>query len=383
MIRKNPQGVSPSFDFTIDNAAVNYRALNSFDMTLTEGSHDILKIEMAGLPTRAITEYRGRPVRLDANTGPGYADTFIGYVDQVVPLSKTSQGTLNRSPFHDVTIIALGVSYSMRGAKSKVWEGYTLTQIAMEIAKKYSLSLDTPTVPMLSNTYIQKSESDWQFLSRIASIHGLSVTCHGTHLHLFDPFKAAKRGVSYHKLLTLRAGVNAGRPHPGSVIEFKGNFKNDHPDGVYKDTVVTVMQDNGDQFDVSTSSLSGATKPARFSNRLSESADNYAEAVKAIEAEAKDHYDYEATVQVMGILGCRPGGIVDLDSYGAEFDGLWYVTSVNHQITSGVFTTTLDIRKNVNSELENVYNVKKLDRVPESILKNDVWKAKREQLNEY
>lgn len=385
MIRKNPQGVSPTFELTIDDAAVNYQALNSLKLTLGENRHDLLKIGMAGVPTRAITEYRTKAVRLDINTGPGYTETFTGYVENVLPGSKTNQGLLNRSPFHDVTIVCLGASYEMRGARSKVWEGYKLSDVAQEFANKYLLSLDVPMDNLLYNQVIQSEESDWQFLVRYAKLLGYSVTCHGTHLHIFDPYDASQRGISYNKLLTLRKGSRGGRPHPGVVLEFEGRFKDDHPDGVYKDTVVTVMQEDGTQFDVSTSDLKGLSGPARFTNRVSLHAESYEEAVRIIEATNKQMYDYEAQVKTVGMLGCRPGGVVDLDGYGGEFDGMWYVEGVEHNVTSGVFTTDLNIKRNVNSELNEYRNVPALTRVPEPYFdhRNNTWRTRRDQYRVY
>lgn len=385
-IRKQPSGVSPTIELTINGAEVRYHSLTGIELLLEENHHDMLKIRMNGIPTRAVTEYRNAAVLLKLDTGAGYLDTFHGYVEKVVPTSKISGGLMNGSPFQDATLICLGASYAMRGAKSKVWDGYKLEDVAQTLAKSYSFSLDVPRDVLVYKKMIQRHESDWQFLVRYAGLLGYSVTCHGTHLHVFDPFKAASRTISFNKLLTTKATKMSMRPHPGMINEFRGEFKEDHPDGVYKDTVVTVMQDDGTQYDVSTRELKGITKRARFENRVTEPVDNYQEAVRVIEADAKNHYDYEATVTVVGMLGTKPGGVVDLDNYAAEYDGLWYVSKVHHMISSsGAFLTTLDLKRNINSELEQRSSTPNLVSVPGSDFdpNRNKWITRRNQYRVY
>lgn len=385
-IRRQPGVVSPTFELTINGAEVRYQALTSLELTLEENHHDMLKIRMNGIPTRAVTEYRNAGVLLHMDTGAGYSEGFYGYIERVLPISKVSGGVMNGSPFQDVTLVCLGASYNMRGAKSKVWDGYKLQEVAETLAKRHSLSLDVPGDNLLYKKVIQKEESDWQFLVKYAGMMGYSVTCHGTHLHIFDPYKAADRGISFNKLLTTKATKMNLRPHPGMINEFHGEFQEDHPDGIYKNTVVTVLQDDGTNFDVSTREIKGLRKKARFENRLNEPVDNYQEALRTIEVEAKRHYDYHAHVTVVGMLGVRPGGVVDVDNYGAEYDGLWYVSKVHHMLgASGTFLTSLDIKRNIESELDQRVNVQNLTRIPESkfdTLKNK-WVTRRNQYRVY
>lgn len=385
-IRRQPGVVSPRYDITINGAEVRYQALNSIELFLEENHHDMLKIKMNGIPTRAVTEYRNAGVLLNMDTGAGYTESFEGYIEKVKPVGKVSGGLMNNSPFQQATLVCLGTSYNMRGPKNEVWDGYKLQDVAQVMAKRHSLSLDVPGDKLLYNRLLQREESDWQFLVRYAQMMGYSVTCHGTHLHIFDPYKSADRGISYNKLLTTKATRMNLRPHPGMIQEFSGEFKEDHADGIYKDTVVTVMQEDGTQYDVSTREVKGLTKQARFQNKLSHSVDSFEEAKRVIDIESKKHYDYEAEVTVVGMLGVKPGGVVDLDNYAAEYDGLWYVSKVHHMLgASGAFLTTLGIKRNIESELVAATNVQNLTRIPRSkfdTLKNK-WVTRRNQYRVY
>lgn len=385
-IRRQPGTVSPKLELTINNVEVRYQALNGIELVMEENHHDMLKIKLNGIPPRAVTEYRNAGVYLYLDTGAGYTEKFEGYVEKVIPVSKVSGGLMNGSPFQDATLVCLGASYVMRGARNKVWDGYKLEDVAIELAKKHSLSLDVPKDNLLYTKVIQSQESDWQFLVRYAGMLGYSVTCHGTHLHVFDPYKAAGRTISFNKLLTTRATKMNLRPHPGMINEFRGEFKEDHYDGIRNGITVTVMQPDGNQFDVSTKDTKGLTSGARVEYHLNTSVDNYQEAIRIINAESKKYYDYEAEVTVVGMLGCKPGGVVELDNYAAEYDGLWYVSKVHHMLgSSGVLLTTLGIKRNIESELNTETNTQVFTRVPDSKFDtlSNKWMTRRNQYRVY
>jgi hypothetical protein len=297
-----------------------------------------------------MTDYIGRPVLLTINTGPGYAFTFVGRVEKMAPCTTTHKGLINDSPFQTTEVVCMGRSYDMRGKKNASWSGYTLPDIATTMAQRYDLSLDVPATPLVYANTIQSNESDWQFLVRIANLHGYSVTCHGTHIHIFDPYEATGRLPSLHRLLSQKTLQGNSEAIPGVIIDFHPNLAERHPDGDYMDTSVTVLQEDGTTYTVTTSDLLG-TPGARFTNQLADSADNYEEAKRLITTTNKGLYDYTADAQVVGLIGCLPGGVVNLDKYGGEFDGYWYVQEVEHHLISGLFTSDLCMARNKNSEL--------------------------------
>lgn len=382
MIRRNEYGLSPRFEIAIDNAEVDYLALNEIEVNVEENMHDMLVLHMAGLPTRASADYRNKGVKLHLDTGTTYAHDFAGYVIDVRPESKTAQGLLNGSPFQDVQIVCLGASYAMRGSKSEVWDGFRLQDIAIEMASRYGFSVDVPHDPVIKSPLVQEEESDWQFLVKVCKQYGYSVNVHGTHMHIYDPHKAAGRAVSYNKLFTAKDTNSLAKAAPGQITSLKASLAEHHADGLYKDTVVTVQ--SGDiTFDVTTSELKGLTDKARFQDRLSEHATTFAEAERIIATHSKDHYDFEAGVQVMGLAGCYPGGVVNIDKYVSEVDGLWYVNGLCHSLTSGVFMSTLKLKKNITNELNSVQSVQAFQTPPPSRLTNGVWTATSRRVNVY
>lgn len=383
MIYKHPFGVSPSLSVTINGASVAYDSIKEVEVFLEANLHDMVILHLSGIPTRATADYRNRGVQVVLDTGANYHHEFNGYVVDIRPVSITHEGTVNGSPFQDAKIICMGTSYDMRGSKSKVWADYRLQDVVREMASTYGFSADVPDDPLVVTPLVQDGESDWQFLVRYARMLGYSVTLHATHLHVFDPFKAAERRISFNKLRSgkdVRATIS---PHPGNISVFTASLADNHPDGKYKDTVVTVHQDDGLVFDVALSELRGLTAPARFTDRLSQSVDNYEQAVRAIQMHSRDTYDFTATAEVLGVAGCKPGGMVSVEEYGSEVDGFWYVNSVVHRLNSAVFTSELGLLRNINSELVSSPPVTCFRAPPASRMVGGVWTTTKRIVNVY
>lgn len=382
MIVRKPYGISPTFELAIDGVGVDYHSINVLNIDLEESKHDVLKIQMSGIPSRAIIDYYNAPVSLTLKYGLYYTHTFNGYVIDVRPHSITAGGLVNDSPFQEATLVCMGASYSMRGSRSKYWGSYTLTDIAKELSEKYGFSIDVPKTPLVHETVAQTNESDWKFLVRYSEILGYKVNVHATRMHIYDPYYAAARVSSFHKLTTLKKSGTGVTDVPGQILEFNGSFSRRNSDGRYSSTSVSVIDHDNRLLHVTTRDTLGLNKEAEFPNRQQHVAHNYEEAARYIDSNRKQFYDYTADVRVSGIAGCLPGGIVEVDNYGAQFDGLWYVRSVKHTLHSDGFFTDLRLAKNSTSTIE-VFTYPVLDDAPESRYTSDRWESSRRVVNEY
>ena len=383
MISKQPHGISPTLRVTINGSAVDYFSINEIEMHLEEGLHDMLVMRLAGIPPRAMSDYRNSPVYCSMDLGAGMTADFYGYVIDVRSTAQSSGGLLNGSPFQDATLYCLGTSYEMRGGTSRVWKDQRLQDVVATMSETYGFSADVPTDVLVLSPMLQDNESDWQFLTRYASTLGYATTMHGTHLHVFDPYSAFSRRISYNRLYTVKQMKASMSTYPGQISSFDVSMAQHHADGVYKDTTIFVHQDDNTIYEVSLRDIRGITAPARFSNRLRDSVDTYEQAKRAIEVESKSTYDYSATAMVVGLPGCKPGGVVEVDSYGAaNVDGLWYVKAVTHRLHSNAFTSELKLVRNINSEL-NPNSVHAMQPPPAPKLTNGRWAAIKRTLNAY
>ena len=374
MIGKTYAGVDASLDLTINGVAVNYDSIVNLNFEVTESLHDYACVEIAGIPTRAITDYQGASVRFVAQTGPKFKHEFYGVIHVVEPVAVARHGLVNGFPFQGAKLHCFGTSHRMRGKKSKVWEKATVMDMAESLADTYGFSLAVPNVKLAATRYVQTAESDWSAIVNYSAMHGLRVNVHGTHMHIYDPMKALSRNRSLHKLA--HRGIKA---HPGKIVEFKGRFGREAADGTYYDVVVPVMGQA--EFAARSSDVLG-TSGAQFDTQVLDAVDSYAEARRIIQAEARDHYDWHADVEVDGLAGCYPGGIVDVSDYGGEFDGFWYVKSVKHNINTNVFATHLSLSRNVSEPLRSSTTAA-YQPPPPVEMKNGVWKASKKKVTVY
>lgn len=373
-------GVSATLDITIDNRSVNYSSITQIDFEVDEDMHDMCTIEIKGIPARAVSEYHQAPTRVTMSNGAKYVHDFTGTIEKILPVSNTIEGTVNGSPFQSAKLVCFGASYAMRAKKSRLWEGYSVHEMATEMAKEYGFSVSAIQVRPSYPRYLQTAESDWAALVNFCHMHGLRVNLHGTHLHVYDPQLAAVRARSYHVLTTL--STSSFKVIPGKITNFKGSLGRSASDGVYENTVVSVFEDHDVQYDVSTAEIRGTTESPRFEERLGHIVDSYAEAKAIINSRLTESYDYHATVDCLGLPGCYPGGVVTVDEYRSDVDGEWYVKGVSHSIHSSAFTTTLKLAKNVEVPLSD-RPVAPYRTPPPSILYKGEWAAAKEAIDVY
>lgn len=369
MIPKELYGVSPTYDLRILDVPVDPKRIVAFKLSMNEHQHDMLTISMVGIPPRAVTDYQDAPVTLLAHTG-AFKETFTGYVRDIRP--EYEQGTtVEKSPFYTADIVCLGTSSDMRGKQNKAWKGYAFEQVIEELSRKYGWSYSIPITGMVYPAVVQGNESDWQFLNRFTKMHGYGLTFHDTHLHVYDPYVADNRAVSSHKLTTNSNGDM--NPVPGRILQFKGNF---YAESTTRDYSIAVQAANGSVYEVSTGT--GADRV----DRVDEYAPSHSVAERIIKSKQIEEYDYTATAKTLGLLGAKPGGVVDI-TYQAAFDGLWYVQSVTHEIAKGSFVTTLAIARNIDSELHSPSAVEQYRMPPPPVLSDGAWKSSKVSRNVY
>lgn len=383
MIVPSTHGVSPKFEITVNGVEFNYVSLHSIVISLEENIHDVAKLRVAGIPARAITDYLNAAVEIKLYLNANLFQHFVGTIIEVDPSSSTSEGLVNKSPFQDATIVCLGASYDMRGPRERMWSNSTLADVVNELSRRYRFSADVPRTPVIYPQLMQSNESDWQFLVRYARMLGLSVNCHGTHIHVYDPYKAVGRNTSLHKLTTLRGDKSDITQYPGQIFEFKGSFLDLRKGGTINKPVIAVAQPDGNLYDVSWREIN--REEDRSEDRDLRShwfAESYDEAKVVLSAAKKKWYDYTATATVVCTPGVVPGGVVDLLEYNSNFDGLWYVNSVEHTLITNTFSTDLRLKRNRDSQLK--YSpVQSFQDPPPPEFHKDRWQSRRSVVNVY
>lgn len=387
MIINTGSPISPKVYFKINGVEVNYFSINKIVLELDVNKHDVLTFTMNGIPPRAITDYIGAAVDVSVGSGFGRRQSFCGYVMYVEPEYDSAAPVVNSSVFHTAKIVCFGASLTMKGAKQRIWKNTTIYKVANELADTYGFSLECIKDDYVIPRIVQATESDWEFLVRICETYGYSVTVHGTHMAIWDPFKAIGHRRSYEKLIP--ASSYSG-PKPGSITSMHGTFGQLTPDGESYKYQITSIDANGavvttvDNYTNPSSSFSGKATEPTYISKVAESAVSVAEAEKFIGAIKRKNFPFNAHVRVSAGAGNVPGGVVELAGYNSNFEGMWYIKSVKHTIVSGDYFTDMSISKDYNTSNEYLVPPTSLPQLqPDPMFVNNQWKSSLKKVTLY
>ena len=387
MIVHSGNPLSPKVTVKINNVEVNYTSITKLVIDLAANKHDVVYLHIAGIPPKAITDYIDAAVSVTVTLGPGRTTEFRGYVLYLEPEAISGSSIVNNSPFQLTRIVCFGASVDMKGTKTRVWENASVVTIAKEMADVYGFSLDVIDDGFKIPRIVQAKQSDWEFLNKFCSTYGYLISVNGTHMHIWDPFKAIGRRPSYE---VLTAPISSANTSPGSILKFNGTFGYLTPEGVSWNYSVDSIDDSG-KIVTSTGdhtdpefSWSGVGHESKYSSALHSSALSVGEAQKLVAAEIRKKLPFNAVVEANSTIGTIPGGIVKIEGYKSNFEGLWYVKTVRHTIGGASCVTTLNISRDFNVTSEYIVPPTELaEQAPDSKYVNNKWQSSIERVNVY
>lgn len=386
MIYKSTSPISPAVTVQISGVEVDYTAIMGADLVLEENKHDLLVLKLVGVPPSLINQYLNAPVLFSLDSGPLRSQQFTGYVSNVEPVTQSNHGYVNNSSFQEVHLYCVGASYFMKGLSSKVWNPPTLNNVVTSMSKKYGFSADFPRDSYAPLGLAQTAESDWSFLVKAANKYSYRVSVHGTHIHVWDVYKATGRASSYHELIAI---ANPGAAQPCMILKFEAYLGALSSSGYSSSTTVSYLDSQGNSLPVNTRNVrtdSGLGKKfvSTFENFSSSSTQSFEDAQRDILRLRKANMPFSAHVEITAGAGIVPGGIVNVLNYGSEFDGLWYVKSVKHVMGQSHYVTHLEITKDALFTPDiNITPITKFKTPPEPIVVNNRWVARTRRVTEY
>ncbi len=387
MIIKSLNNAAGKVRFSIDNVLVDYISITEYSLELAANKHDLLTVVIQGIPPRALTDYLGAAVSFSITSGPGRTSSFYGYVIFTEPMHHNRDGLINGSPIQLSKIYCMGASYLLKELNSKVWESPTLSNIMTYFSDKYRFSVDYPKDSYKATRLVQANESDWTFLDRTITQLGYSFSVHGTHMHVWDNYKAAGRVASYH--IATVAGKSIDNK-PFSVLDFEAQLGRVSASGDSSKSIISLVDTLGvvhtvtDTNDAYTPGSEGSAFSNLFKKPIYETVLTVDEATRRTQGSDKARAIYNAKMKVFAGAGAVPGGLVDLQKFDSEFDGLWYIQEVRHDIKSQNYTTELTLKKYTNGSEDLVKTtVEEQTESPQPILLEDKWVAETVRVLEY
>lgn len=330
----------------------------------------------------------GAPVFVSIASSPAAVCNFYGYVAYSQPESHTRKGTVNKSPFQVTKIVCFGASYDMKAQKNKAWSDISLPILVDSIASTYNYSYSVPEDYFTWPRLVQSKQSDWALLSSAAQSLGYGMTVNGTHIHIYDPYKAISRRLPYVELKTLRGTSGSPKYIPGAVMEFNGTFGDITPDGTSNKFEFVGIDNTGNVVTVDTDEMwtqLGERVPERFTDQITANTASVDMLSRFAKAKKKMTYPYNATAVVTGVAEAMPGSVAKLDNYDSNFDGYWIVKSVCHTITRSNFVTEMKLSTDATSKSEpTVEPTSAYEEPPAPRLSySDRWESSKEYNNVY
>jgi phage protein D len=358
MIFKSSYPNSPDVSVVISGVSVDYTTIQSVSIETNENMHDIATITFSGFLTKGITDYIGVPIYISIGVSNTRFISFYGHISFIEPVMETRKGLVNNSPVQTAVATCMSASYDMSDTKNKIWQKITLSNLVQSIASTYDYSYSVPIDDYIFNSLLQNGISDWDLLKKACTSIGYCMTTSGTHIHVYDPYKAISRQLPYVELLTVRGALGNMDYRPGNIMEFRGLFGDITLDGAVSNYNFIGVDSSGTVLTSSTSDTNftklGEAVERKYTQEVATNVNSIQELNRYAEASTKGNYPYNATAVVTGVPDPVPGSVVKIDNYDSYFDGYWLVRGAKHMVTRSNYLTELVISTDSNNGVKPV-----------------------------
>jgi ribosomal protein S18 acetylase RimI-like enzyme len=387
MISKSINSAAGKFTFSINNVAVDYMSVSEFQLDLSENKHDLLVVVIQGIPPKALTDYLGSAVKFIIDSGPGRKNEFYGYVSFTEPFHHGRDGLVNGSPIQMAKLYCIGASYVFKELNSKVWDYANISEVLEHFANRHRFSVEYPKDSYKPVRLVQSNESDWMFLEKMLDPLGYAFSAHGTRLHIWDRANYDGRLSSYHIASTVSKRTDN---KPFTILDFEARLGQVSSSGDSSRSLINVLDASGgihtitDESSAYSPGVSGGSLYKLFKKPLYDSTLSIEEGLRRTKSSDNNRSIYNAKMTVFAGAGAVPGGIVDLQGFDSEFDGLWYIHDVSHVIKSQNYTTDLVLMKSDKYQVNpDISRTQELGEPPESILVQEQWVSQTIRIQEY
>lgn len=275
----------------------------------------------------------GNVIEIKASFTNTPGSIFKGYI--------VKQGVrINSSSPNNVVVIckhkAVALTYNKTEAE---FSDKTDSDIITSIVGNYGLSATVDSTSVTQETVFQKLATDWDFILSRAELYGYIVTLNGDDIIIGKP-KTSAATVLYiaagDSIRTFNADINAEKQAP-TVSASAWDIKNQ-----------ALLTASATEPTVNTQ---GNLTAKTLSGKLGQTALTLNSCTPMVEAELKAWADgtlsrmrlsaIKGEVSFIGSENVLPGNIIELANVGARFNGDAFVTSVNHVIEDGNWTTSV------------------------------------------
>lgn len=273
---------------------------------------------------------------------------LYGYVNHASRVNNALSTTNSVVERNAIKVACVGASWPMKQADTRVWTNYTAAQVVTEIAALFGLDVDAVDDGMTWPSLQMEGKSYWQFCVSLAKRIGYTFYCNGVQL-VFKP-----RRVSASNLLGV-AAIYDYRTDPSGFPVFSPILGATSPQGgQLKNRVLAGIDPRTNQ--IVTSFVSGDPSPSSlgvkqllpvFTEIETCAVDTQAEAnAKTNGLGQQNQLFITATATATGNPYVSQGSLVSVQNANGGQNGLWFVVSAKHVLTTKNYTLYLTLGRN-------------------------------------
>lgn len=325
---------------TVDPGEVSLMHL-TIQQTAREHDQAILRVR-----TRRVnwgqTLATGTPIRIFWRGKSTDDNQFLGYVTHVRPFVKAAD---NRYEFD---IVAIAASRDLRVTGKNTWKNKSVPEIVRAIGKEFGYKVVTKSHPLRRPQTVQRGETYWEFLDRLAKRIGYTLRVDRTTIFFLPLEDLVQAGLSRAPRLSTSPTVDDGDWDDASIMSFSAWGGAESESGDYStDTAVVVAVDpaTGNVIEESADPGSALKRGRKTKPRYKRYEPVIAHNRKDAKALAKGRASggmmaVDAQMHCIGFGSMAPYRPVYLALHEPELTGWWIVKSVTHTIdmADGLYT---------------------------------------------
>lgn len=292
-------------------------------ISMAEYCHEITSIQLPDL--QAGSDFiQGTPVAIQwQDFDGGYAEWY-GYIDTVTQsLDRTTAGSM---------AICVGMTYPLKEKRQDIWTNVTGDGVAEAMASRWRLGADLDPSSRLWPSLAQAGVSDWALLVELAHTIGFTLYSRGPVLAFHERTREMTRVADAAPIFiysSLDPASDILGFTPLSSTSVNANTRSQITSIDSAGAAMSLGNDDG-----AGTLLTSLDRLPTFTSVSTMVASDAAEAVHTLEGQTEDsRFSIQASVVLRGDARLRPAMPIYLGGLPPQWNGLWFVLSVEHQLS--------------------------------------------------
>ena len=255
----------------------------------------------------------------------GSQDEFVGYVHSFRPEVDGYR--------RNMVIVGVGSSYPLFNQSARTFRNITIDQIAKSICDEHRFQLDSDPHTVVLEQILQKEDSDWSMLQRLAEQWGYVLMFHGVTM-VYRPLQVV---LEDKYLVAERMSTTSMASQSGSkLLSFRPSFSAAGRTGYVRAVGAGSNPLSAETIPWKAAGPDGAFQQVSTGYPVSSELES---TMIAVAQDAESRFPFTAEAEVRAPIGAAPFDALHIDHQGSKMT--WVVESVKHVITPNSYVGEL------------------------------------------